>query len=1320
MARCVVILVILIAAVALLCATQTPGHAQTDWEMFPDPVVTPTHLPTWEDGGIVEEGGVIWVGDLHHYLMTYEAMPTGGGRYVDRATGIASSPDGIHWYRFAGNPVLPVAQSPPGRQPIVQGTQLSENSCLLYDPDDHSAPYKMWFDTSGSALNPKIWYATSNDAIHWTTPVVVLQTGPPGSYDSYQIFQCQVVKVKGTYYMYYSARNGPPQTVRGIGVATWDGDPSHPWQHVGTALPQVGVSEWDYQAGCPHVLYVPPHSTLWPADPDGHLLMYYKGLPSSGSPLRVGYATCPPEGQSGFGTNFTRYSGNPILSPTTNPAVWPYQEIAATSVILNGDHLDMWFGSRLSNASTVAVGRAVSAPGSAVTWTVDPSPVLTNVTPNSAFDAGVLHHPSAVKCSPIDPASPPGCEWVLYCEGSAARDLSQSSVGLARSPDGVNWFKYSGNPVVQRQGSEDRIGMPGVIYEPSDPDGKVWWMYYFRRVRPDGTDLGASEIVRCRSADGYTWTWDTGPPLYGAVLTVPGTNFMGPDVHKVGGTYYMYTSDGNHIYLTTSPDGMNWSLPVTTVLSRGGPGTADEYLVADASVVLDGAGLWHMWYRGSPAVGAASICYSWSPDGINGWDANKYSGNPVVPGTGNVNIFPYSATGPTVVLDNDIYYMWFNGGATLPLTLPHPGLGYAVSAVNAAVIPTPANPAGETVSNPSVGVDVAFSQVDTAGQTVITEGSAPSGSADPPGYVITGGTYFSVSTTAGYVGEIEITVTYDDTGMTLAQEQAQRLMHWNEATAAWEDITIRVETGPNHIVGRTASLCMFAQAQGTAQVIEAGDGQAQPGQTGTVLVEQQHAWTGASVEFDLAYNIGRAGLLTLSAVRAGVALPAGWTLDSTLAAHSVHIHASSPTNTMAGGEAGPLVEVDFTANPAAGGGEGCTLHPQNIVVSDDLGAPLPDVSGADGSFTVVPAPVAPVVASAGPDQAIAVGGSVATGGSPSASGGVPPYTCAWTSSPAGFTSSDPNPTVSPVVTTTYTLTVIDNLGQLATDSMVVTVGLVAKAGPDRLIRLGNCTVLEGSASGGTPPYTYSWTPTGGLDIPTIAQPTCCVTAITTYTLRVTDRLSNFAEDTVTVYVGPVVTANAGPDGTIGVGSTFQLLGGGGGGCGALHYSWSPTTGLDDPTLAQPTLTPVAPGTYTFTLTVTDSVTPTPQSATDTCTVTVRYGFGGILPPINADGSSIFKLGSTVPVKFQLRDANGAFVTTAVVRLYTAKISNGIAGTEIEAVSTAAATSGNLFRYDAGANQYIFNLGTKSLSAGTWQIRIAADDGASYACMISLK
>ena len=121
-----------------------------------------------------------------------------------------------------------------------------------------------------------------------------------------------------------------------------------------------------------------------------------------------------------------------------------------------------------------------------------------------------------------------------------------------------------------------------------------------------------------------------------------------------------------------------------------------------------------------------------------------------------------------------------------------------------------------------------------------------------------------------------------------------------------------------------------------------------------------------------------------------------------------------------------------------------------------------------------------------------------------------------------------------------------------------------------------------------------------------------------------------------------------------------------------------------------------------------------------------YDFGGILPPIKEDGNSNFKLGRTIPVKFQLRDDQGNFVTDAVANIFVKRTGNGASG-EIEAVSTAAATTGNLFRYDFSSNQYIFNLSTKlplnngvNWSTGTWEIRIELDAGMSYYVEIGLK
>lgn len=116
-----------------------------------------------------------------------------------------------------------------------------------------------------------------------------------------------------------------------------------------------------------------------------------------------------------------------------------------------------------------------------------------------------------------------------------------------------------------------------------------------------------------------------------------------------------------------------------------------------------------------------------------------------------------------------------------------------------------------------------------------------------------------------------------------------------------------------------------------------------------------------------------------------------------------------------------------------------------------------------------------------------------------------------------------------------------------------------------------------------------------------------------------------------------------------------------------------------------------------------------------------YVYGGILPPIKPDGTSVFKLGSTVPVKFQLQDADGNSITNAVAGILLQKIVGGDPyGTPMDGDSTSAATTGNLFRYDSTSNQYIFNLGTKLLSEGTWQIRIELGDGSSQLATIGLR
>ena len=163
------------------------------------------------------------------------------------------------------------------------------------------------------------------------------------------------------------------------------------------------------------------------------------------------------------------------------------------------------------------------------------------------------------------------------------------------------------------------------------------------------------------------------------------------------------------------------------------------------------------------------------------------------------------------------------------------------------------------------------------------------------------------------------------------------------------------------------------------------------------------------------------------------------------------------------------------------------------------------------------------------------------------------------------------------------------------------------------------------------------------------------------------------------------------------------------------------SGIDSVSATVPSQEPinlVSPGPKTFSVIAKDKAG---NQRDISVTYKVIYNFSDILSPIESDGTSVFKLGGTIPIKFQLKDAQGNFITNAVVRLNMQKFSNDEpSGEPIEAVSTAFSTTGNLFRYDASEDQYIFNFSTKALSTGLWQLKIELDDGERYSVFIGLK
>ena len=117
------------------------------------------------------------------------------------------------------------------------------------------------------------------------------------------------------------------------------------------------------------------------------------------------------------------------------------------------------------------------------------------------------------------------------------------------------------------------------------------------------------------------------------------------------------------------------------------------------------------------------------------------------------------------------------------------------------------------------------------------------------------------------------------------------------------------------------------------------------------------------------------------------------------------------------------------------------------------------------------------------------------------------------------------------------------------------------------------------------------------------------------------------------------------------------------------------------------------------------------STSGSFTVTVGYGFAGFAQPLNdpissTNPASVFKGGSTVPVKFALTFANGSVISDTTAASIAAACRATITLTQTpgnappvdEVVTSVTANTGNCFRYDSTAHQFIYNLGTKTYPA----------------------
>lgn len=164
------------------------------------------------------------------------------------------------------------------------------------------------------------------------------------------------------------------------------------------------------------------------------------------------------------------------------------------------------------------------------------------------------------------------------------------------------------------------------------------------------------------------------------------------------------------------------------------------------------------------------------------------------------------------------------------------------------------------------------------------------------------------------------------------------------------------------------------------------------------------------------------------------------------------------------------------------------------------------------------------------------------------------------------------------------------------------------------------------------------------------------------------------------------------------------------------------SGIDAPAALQPItgLTSNGVGTATVACTgATDKAgnAAAPASSTYRVTYFGAAGAGCILQPINCDSTSVFSRGKSVPVKFRLPgDGAGTSFPSGFDRSgWTVKRSRStsctIDGTVNEARPATTESLNGGIRYDAAADQYVFNLDLRKEETGTcWKVSVELDSG----------
>lgn len=308
------------------------------------------------------------------------------------------------------------------------------------------------------------------------------------------------------------------------------------------------------------------------------------------------------------------------------------------------------------------------------------------------------------------------------------------------------------------------------------------------------------------------------------------------------------------------------------------------------------------------------------------------------------------------------------------------------------------------------------------------------------------------------------------------------------------------------------------------------------------------------------------------------------------------------------------------ASPANGSGGYTYLwdNGDTTQISENINTSITSVIITDDSYCRVSdtVEIPDPVADAGISQLVCPDATIVLGGSPAGSAGTQsvPGVVSYLWTPTENIINDnqiSNPTA--IIyneNTEFTLQVTDiGTGVSTTDTVTLTAyPVTADAGSDAIICSGQTVTIGGSPTGtaeGLNNIIYSWTPNQFLNNPLAANPIASPVRTTTYNVTVSSNecrtVSAMDSVTITVFDFVDVVAVANPSDAnnyfLCKGDSITLGGDSTTGSG-ITYSWSPSTGLNNPNVANPVASPSVTTVYTL------SVFGPGQCTVDTDTVTV--------------------------------------------------------------------------------------------------------------------